>query len=424
MTTINPDLLFFNALPVQTDILASKEIDYHPRAGDNTGPLEFIIAGSSNDYIDLNKIDINIKFKILKADGSAIAAADKVGINNLGIATIFRDVTLYIGTKQIEGGQMDYAYKSYFRAMTQFHPSAQATHLKGFGWYKDEAGKFDDETNKGFIARQKLIEGSKVCELHGPVFLDFFNQSRPLINNVDVRLIFTIQKPEFFLNSFKPTSCKIEIVDATLYARRLKMNPSVIKGHMDGLSSHNAIYPVNHTELQKFSIGTGKMTFTRDQLFNGKNPRLVMIAMTTDKAQDGNYERNPFNFRHFNLSEITLRVGGNSVPGPSYQPDFTAGHYLRNYNNFMEALKFYNTDDTNGISPSEYPGGYFINVFDLTPDNDIASAHRHANMNKNMRLDLAFKTPTTETLIVHVFAVYDQQVEITKIRDVLPDYMS
>ena len=90
----------------------------------------------------------------------------------------------------------------------------------------------------------------------------------------------------------------------------------------------------------------------------------------------------------------------------------------------MEALKFYNTDDTNGITPSEYPEGYFINVFDLTPDNDIASAHCHANMNKNMRLDLTFKTAVTETLIVHVFAVFDQQVEITKLHDVLTDYTS
>ena len=56
--------------------------------------------------------------------------------------------------------------------------------------------------------------------------------------------------------------------------------------------------------------------------------------------------------------------------------------------------------------------------------NDIASAHRHANMNKNMRLDLTFKTPATETLIVHVFAVFDQQVEITELHDVLTDYMS
>ena len=40
--------------------------------------------------------------------------------------------------------------------MTQFHPAAQNSHMQTVGWYKDESGKFDDETNTGFIARQKL----------------------------------------------------------------------------------------------------------------------------------------------------------------------------------------------------------------------------------------------------------------------------
>ena len=78
------------------------------------------------------------------------------------------------------------------------------------------------------------------------------------------------------------------------------------------------------------------MTFQRDDLFNGRNPRLVMIAMTTDKAQDGDYQKNPFNFHHFNLSEIALLVGNHSVPVPRYQPDFAAGHSLS-----LQLLKFH-----------------------------------------------------------------------------------
>ena len=45
-------------------------------------------------------------------------------------------------------------------------------------------------------------------------------------------------------------------------------------------------------------------------------------------------------------------------------------------------------------------------------------------MNESLRLDLTLKTALTETTIVHVYAVFDQQIEITKLRDVIPDYTS
>ena len=422
MTTVNSDLMIFNERAVQTDILSSREIDYHPRNAKDSGPLEFVIPGSGDDYIDLNKIDVNIKFKIVKTDGSAIAAADEVGLNNLAIASIFRDVTLHVGDRQIEGGQQDYAHKAYFNTIMQFHPAAQKSHMRGFGWYKDEAGKFNDKTNKGFIARQKLIEGSKVCELHGPIYLDFFNQNRPLISNTDMRLTFTIQKPEVLLNSFKPTACKIKIVDMTVYVRRLTMNPSVIQGHMIGLNTQNALYPVNHTEMQRYSIPAGQKTFRMDDLFTSQSPKLVMVAMTTDKAYSGDYALNPFNFQHFDLNEISLLADGVSIPGPRYKPNFAKGHYLRDYMALMETFNYYNSDDTNGLTLDEFANGYTIYAFNRTPDNDISSSHRHPSAGENLRLDLSFTRALTETIVVFIYAIFDSQIQITKLRDVIADY--
>ena len=120
-----------------------------------------------------------------------------MGLNNLPLATLFRDVSLTIAEKQVEGGQNDYPYKAYFNAMTQFHPAARNSHMQTVGWYKDEANKFDDATNEGFIARQKLIKDSKVCHLFGPLDLDFFRQSSYLLSNTGMRLKLTLNKPEF-----------------------------------------------------------------------------------------------------------------------------------------------------------------------------------------------------------------------------------
>ena len=338
MTTVNSDLALFDERAVQIDIRSSKIVDYHPRSSESSGPFEFIIPGSGEDYIDLNKIDVNIKFKILKSDGTDIVAADEVGINNLPIATLFRDVTLSVAGTQIEGGQQDYAYKSYFHNVLQFHPSAQNSHMRGLGWVKDEADKFDSKANAGFIKRQALINGSRVCELHGPVYLDFFNQPRKLLSNTELRLKFTLQKPEFLLNAYKTASFKIQVIDMVMYVRRLLMNPSVIQGHIKGLNENNAIYPITHRKLLSFTIPKGQKSFLKDNLFPSASPKSIAIAMVTNKAYNGDLSLNPYNLQHFKLEELALLVGGKSYPGPPYRPDFAIKNYVCDYMDFMEVL--------------------------------------------------------------------------------------
>ena len=147
-----------------------------------------------------------------------------------------------------------------------------------------------------------------------------------------------------------------------------------------------------------------------------------MVAMVSNKAFNGDLGANPFNFQHFNLSEIALLVNGKSYPGPAYRPDFGSGHFLRDYMDLMETFGYYNSDDTNGLTMKEFSGGYTIYAFDRTPDNDISSNYRHPNLGEDIRLDLTFKTALSETINVLIYAVFDSQVQITKLRDVIADY--
>ena len=76
----------FDQQAVQTDILSSQIVDYHPRTAENAGPIEFVIPGSSEEYIDLSYAMLDVKFKTLQADGKDIEDAHKVGVNNLPLA--------------------------------------------------------------------------------------------------------------------------------------------------------------------------------------------------------------------------------------------------------------------------------------------------------------------------------------------------
>lgn len=419
----NSSLCLFDKQAVQTDVISSKIVDYHPRTAENSGPTEFLIPGSSDEYIDLSYAMVDVRFKILQADGKNIEVAHKVGLNNNPLATLFRDISLTIADQQVEGGQNHYPYKSYFNNVAQYHPAAQKSHMKAVGWYKDEAGKFDDELNSGFVSRCKLIEGSKVCQLYGALDLDFFRQSRYLLSNTDMRLKLTLNKPEFLLNAYgKHLDFKIHLEDITLYIRRVMINPSVITGHMTGMNNQNALYPIQHTKLVTFTIPKDQKSFMKDGLFPSEAPKLIMVAMVDNDAFNGEIKKNPFHFKHNSLSEIALRVNGVSHPGPPYKPDFSSSQFVRSYVDFMTTFGYFNTDDTNGLTLKEFKHGYTIYAFDLTADNDISAPYRQANVPHNIRLDLEFKTTLSNTINVLIYAVFDSTIEITKLRDIILHY--
>ena len=153
-TCINSALCLFDAPPVQTDIISSKIVDYHPitNIAGNDIPIHFEITGNPEEYIDCQSIDLELKVKVTKSDGSAIdSTADKVGLSNLAIASLFQDVTLTMNDKQIEGKDHTYAYGAYISTLTQFQSQAKRAHLIRSSWLTNGKGEFDNDANNGLV---------------------------------------------------------------------------------------------------------------------------------------------------------------------------------------------------------------------------------------------------------------------------------
>ena len=425
MEVKNSALCIFDKPAVQTDFIKNQTVDYYPLTNVSSGgPIEFTIPGSSEEYIDVNDINLYIVAKITKADGTDIdSAADKVGLNNLPISTLFQDVSLTLSETQIEGGQMCYPYLGYFNTVMQFTPTAQQSHMRAQGWKKDDAGKFNDETNAGFVYRSGMIKNSRKFELMGPLFLNFFRQSQYLISQTSLRVKLLPSKPEFALNAYGATKdFKIEFQEVILYVPRFTINPSVINGHATGLKRQNAIYPLHHTEVTTYTIPKGQKSYTKDRLFPEGAPKMLMIAMVENEAFNGNIEKNPFYFQHFDLKKLALYRDGVSVPGRPYTPDFANLTFLRSYMQTMRTFDYPNTDDSNGLTPYEFANGYTIFAFDLTSDKQVTAAHRQPITTRNLRLELFFEKDTPITINVLLYAVYDSMIEITQLRDVITHY--
>lgn len=420
-------LCFFDKPGVLSDITRRTTVAYYPNSTITANaPIEYKIPGSTEDYVDTEGIQLYVQVKVTKADGKAVdQAADFIAFCNLVIASLFQDACLVLDNTQVEGGDMNYPYKAYFKTVTQFTPAAQKSHMLTSGWIKDEAGKFDDKTNEAHVARMKVVGNSALIEFMGPLFFDFFNQPRPVISQMPMRIKLLPSKPEFALNAYPAaaTDYRINIEKSILYVDRLEMNPSVINGHAKGLKTQNALYPITHTDLISFTIPAGQFSYIKDNLFPDLAPKMLMVAMVENEAVNGNYKKNPYHFQHFDLNKLALYRDGVPCFGEPFTPKFGADKlYMRSYNQTMRALDYYNTDDTNGFTPDEWANGYVIYVFDLTGDKDASSSCIQANLSRNLRLDLSFEKPLSKTINVMLYAVSDSMIEITQLRDVITHY--
>jgi hypothetical protein len=78
MECLKSGLDIFLKQSVQTSIVNSHAATYKPIAPvDNPAQLEFNCSGRSDYYIDLNSVRLLLRLKLVKPDGSDLAATDK-----------------------------------------------------------------------------------------------------------------------------------------------------------------------------------------------------------------------------------------------------------------------------------------------------------------------------------------------------------
>jgi hypothetical protein len=132
-------------------------------------PLEFIINGRGDEFIDLSHTLLQVVVKVTKGDGGELTEADNVApINNL-LHSMFSQVDVYLNEKLISPPNNTHGYKSYIETMLNYGHDAKSSHLTTALWYRDTHSKFNDlsDANQGFIKRKQFSSGSKQIDLIG-----------------------------------------------------------------------------------------------------------------------------------------------------------------------------------------------------------------------------------------------------------------
>lgn len=421
--TTKSELDIFATPPTQNSIEGGTTLSYRPVSSlSGTAPIEFVIPSSGEEYIDLAHTTIRITAKVVVDETLAVGTEAVIAPVNNWLHSIFSQVDICLNQKCITPPSNNYNYRAYIENLLNYTDNAKHSHLTAGVWYKDEAGKMNDKSNTGYTNRKSLIKNEKQVEMYGNLHCDIFNQNKFMINGVEMCVKLVKAKNEFHLVG--DHNAHIEIIDAELFVRKVKINPSILLAHARALNITSAKYPITRVEIKTFTIGKDIQSKSIDNLFIGQMPKRCIIGMVDSTAFNGALSKNPFNFEHFNMNYFSMYLDSIQIPSKPLTPDFKLGQYTRAYYSLFEGSGVYFSDTGNSIPLSEYPNGYCLMAFDLTPDLSCNEPHWNLIKSGTLRSEIRFSEPLTKTITLIVFAEFDNIIEVDKNRNIIIDYSS
>ena len=426
-------------------------------------------------YIDLAQTEFYCKVKVnvaspedgfQKNDMMLKNGSPVLPVNNF-LHSLFQDITVRFNSTIVEQSQSMYPYRAYLEDTLNYDDESKKTFLQQQLYVKDTAGQFENnlqtsdfyygewpekskyngetfvytnatatpdvkseerkfsvklataKNNFGALERRNILINSDGL-MKGKFHLDTFNMNRYLLNSVDVNLTLKKSNKSFCLmyNSDNDL-CSIDFESMYIKVRRVRVSPSIMLDHAMSLSKMTAKYPIKKVLIKPITLDYNSTAQTLSNVHSGIMPNRIVLAFTTTTAHAGSFKSNPFNFRHFNMESLAVKVASQSVPY-STPLEFSAKKVTEAYNSLFSGIR----ENSNAISISEYANGNFIFAFDLTPDL-CSSEHYNILKDGNLEIVLRFASPdeianTAITLIVYL--EFDNILEITQNRNILCNY--
>ena len=217
---------------------------------------------------------------------------------------------------------------------------------------------------------------------------------------------------------------KVVLTEAYLKVRKVKVSPSVSIAHELALKKGPAIYPVRRVECKTFIIPTKNPSLRKDNLYNGLVPKTFVFGMVDSAAFNGDYEKNPFNFKTLTASFIGITVNGEEVPFKPLQLSYTDAtiRYMEAYLSMFSDTRKLFYDTGNGISRDDFKDGYALYAADLTPDMCESSNNFNVVQRGNLALNLKFTNAPTAAVSLVCYAEFENTIHIDSERNVIYDY--
>lgn len=288
-----------------------------------------------------------------------------MGPTNLFLHSLFSQVAVSLNERLISSSTDTYAYRAMLETLLNYGDEAKKSQLTMSLFYKDTPSKMDtvnslaedDDTNLGLKARFAFTKSSNIVNM-GAIHNDVFFQERLLLNGVNLRIKLNRAKTSFCLLSSATTpDFKVTITEAILYVRKVKVASSITLGHAAALRHTTAKYPLRRVDCKVLTIPRGFSSFNPDNIFLGRIPKRIVFGLVDTEAFNRSYTTNPFNFKHYNLSQVGVYIDGEQIPRKPLTLKFDAdgGHnFMAGFETLFSGIGKLSQDAGNQIARGDY----------------------------------------------------------------------
>ena len=386
-------------------------------------PIEFQIPGSSNTYVSLTNSYFDIQCNIILPNGNNIPNDATVGPVNLLPHAMFSNIELQLNGKQLSEPTNHYPYRAYLGTLANYSGGVLERRHIIEGWTLDTAGQFAATdghagANEGLVARKAWITESRNIRFLFRPHLDLFHQDADIPTNTDIKIRLIPARDTFFLMAgVNNIAYHLQIRNIRFWLRTREISAACLLTHNQQLhSGHSFRITMPTVRMKTLSIPAGSQRCEFDNLYMGPLPHKILLAMVLDEHMTGTYMSNPFNFQHFSLNHLAIRVNGEQIPRVAYQPNFAAdgADYNREYLGTLSALDLdSDCERTLCITPQQWAAGYTFFAFKLFPNQS------QSQPTGSLRLELRFANQTQHIVNIILLAESAGAIEIDKYKNIL-----
>ena len=257
--------------------------------------------------------------------------------------------------------------------------------------------------NRGLKEREANFNNSKVVRLIGHLQKDLWHQENLIPPGLKLAFQLVHTRPAFFIKTGTPADRAVQVqYNYHIFSLRFisqfkELSTELVTSHMDIVMNKNRNYIIHHTKLtlKTLNFPSAGTSYTFDNVFKGKLPDRIALAMVANAAANGCYNEKAFNFQNCGLNYIAVSANSDLISPILLEPNFGTNDYLREYLSAMESMVNEPGPSTRAITPTQWASEHKIYVLTVKPG---PSGRLHSKqLNCDIRQEMKFATALTAT---------------------------
>ena len=419
---------YFQKAAAENNFIRSEYVIVKPLNALNSGPIWIPIGHEHSNYlIPLDEMQVQMKVKVVKEDGTDIENAldDDASLINFFGQSLFENINGKFCSTNMTDHHRLHQHKVALINTLSYGDGAKRYNMQ-VERYTTESETASTEVNSNcsnYISKKTLVNRSKVFYCNFTPLIDICNGTNFLAMGHSLLLEFERGHSSHVIlrKTGKSTNYKVKILDFQMQIKKLFPTPSFHSQLQKKLQSSPANYNFTRNVLRTFQIMQGVSHVDWNNIFIGQLPMSMYFIFLDNDQVSSSANVNPHTWLRYGCERAHLIVNGYTHPTQSIKYNETTGDIYDAFRWFLSNVGIKHSNEDIQINITKYFKDKFVIPFDLSHRSDNSFSPQ-ANESGTISFHCEFESATTKPLTLLVLACFDSNLTVTKDKEIILDY--